>query len=377
MSRCKGVTNAGKPCRSRASADGFCGGHSPAARKKITGRPPRPLPAPVADLASRYNAGETVGEIAASIGVKEEFLWHRLRNAGVKMRRVGARFGHGGNRRHDISTADLVERWDEGRTQEEISAEFGISRAAVYKRLWEAFGDPQTRRLRRLYVDEELPLDAVARQLQVGTQTVRGRLEKVGIAIRERGTASKKREMVAGRGSLRSVQRATVARRAKRTGDAQLDRLTERQRDLLDILRAAPEPISTGRVSAVAHLIPRKWQDASTPSLHSSLRTLEKRGLCEAIPIIKTDLGGRGQKATLWFPATDQVAGAKSQEDAGRLRELQVLIEQQETDEQRGDWAENTGALSLDASRNEDGFTILDTLGDEDEQLADLMEEYA
>ena len=149
MPKCKAITNAGKPCRSRASADGFCGGHSPEARKKITGRRPRPLPVPLADLIKRYENGETAKEIADEIGWVEETLVHRLKRAGVQMRRRGARFEHSSNRYSWLSTDQIVAMWDQGLSWQEITRQLGISRATMYKRLHEVIGSPEEWRLRK------------------------------------------------------------------------------------------------------------------------------------------------------------------------------------------------------------------------------------
>jgi hypothetical protein len=56
---CKAITNAGKPCRSRAMPSGYCGGHDPEAKRKITGRKPKPMPVPILDLVQRYESGES------------------------------------------------------------------------------------------------------------------------------------------------------------------------------------------------------------------------------------------------------------------------------------------------------------------------------
>ena len=62
--------------------------------------------------------------------------------------------------------------------------------------------------------------------------------------------------------------------------------------------------------------------------------------------------------------------------DAERETELAALIESQKDELQRGEWIDSERGhwadKSLDAPLTEDGFTILDTLGVEDENFAEL-----
>ncbi len=191
------------------------------------------------------------------------------------------------------------------------------------------------------------------------------------VATRQPG--NKRKQRVAQSHSLREIQRAATVRRSERSEDPRLDELNPRQRDLIDILRAAPKPLSTGRIKRVAEGFPSLRRALEANSVHKSLTYLEKRGLIESVETTRTG-NWRGRKINLWWPAEENLSPATSESDAARLREIQVLIEAQE-EEARSRFASesgHSGDRSLDAPITEDGFTILDTLGAEDENFAEL-----
>jgi hypothetical protein len=79
------------------------------------------------------------------------------------------------------------------------------------------------------------------------------------------------------------------------------------------------------------------------------------------------DLGG-GQK-----PAVSKATGAI--ESLTREAELALLIAEQEQDALYGDSIRYSRDLSMEAPLNEDGFTLADTVGEQDETLAALLGE--
>lgn len=143
---------------------------------------------------------------------------------------------------------------------------------------------------------------------------------------------------------------------------------------LLETLRRPASAIE------VAQFLRRVGIKISNHAVHGLLRYMADR---EVIAKVEIGEGARWFERVRWFIPVGFESPPESLTlaDAERETELAALIEAQEAEVSAGDWVKSESGhfmdASLDAPITEDGFTILDTLGDEDEQLADLMEEYA
>jgi DNA-binding MarR family transcriptional regulator/lambda repressor-like predicted transcriptional regulator len=357
--KCQAITSSGRRCGSSASANGYCGGHGP-----NSGRPPSELPVPVGVLAERYLSGETLEAISVDCGIGPNLIADRLKKAGVELRPRGCQKGKAPWSLSWLKTEEIVDLWNQGHSLRDLSTRFGVSTSTLWNRIVDALGNTADQQLRRLYVEEELPMELVAEHMKCSATTVLRRLRSLGIEKRNGRT---RKRPVAQHATLRQIQRATEAR-GYPGGD-----LTPKQGHLLNILRASPEPLSAKRIADICRGLPSRWR-LDVGSINACLRRLETRGFVDVV----TDRGAghyRGREVLVWFPATEAIAAATSKDDAHRLREIQVLIEEQEREEQMiydqreiGHWADK----SIDAPLAEDGFTILDTLADQDDVLAEM-----
>lgn len=364
-SRCKAIRRDGRKCGSRASANGYCGAHG----FTRVGRPRSDLPVSIEGLAQRYRNGESIAAIATDTGIGASLLGSRLKEHCAEIRPVGCVKGQGPKRFLWLDSAEIVEGWKQGLTLAELSRKFGVASSTIWGRLAEELGDAFEQKIRRLYVDEELPIGTVAEFVGCSETTVWRRLKAMGIDTRH---ARVRRRPVAMEATIQQVRRAAESRGRRPSGD-----LTEKQGHLLNILRASPLPLPAWRVGAVAETMPKRWTGVRRGEIVACLRRLEARGLVSSV--VDPSAGHyRGRDVLVWFPATAEIAAATSPDAARRLREIQALVEAQ-AQEERGEWVESERGhwfdRSLDAPLTDSGdFTILDTLGDEDEALQELME---
>jgi DNA-binding CsgD family transcriptional regulator len=162
--------------------------------------------------------------IADDFGCSSQFVRERLRSAGIPLRPPGSTVPFG-----DVDV-DLLTGWcAAGLTLREIADQLGRTPSGVAKLLRRhrlvtvhsrTKTEDQTRAeiadVRRLYVDQGLPLTHVAQQLGHGREWVRARLAAAGIPERERPD-----QIVVTAQQLRSwhhVQHQTVAQMAVRLG---------------------------------------------------------------------------------------------------------------------------------------------------------------
>ncbi|MGI5208746.1 helix-turn-helix domain-containing protein [Spirillospora sp. CA-108201] len=99
------------------------------------------LAVPSQVLRERYEAGETLSGLAASLGVAVLTVKVRLLEAGTVMRPVGA-----GAKRIElgISLAALRRRWEAGESAVGLAAELGVSEGTIRNRLKSAEAQTQT-----------------------------------------------------------------------------------------------------------------------------------------------------------------------------------------------------------------------------------------
>jgi DNA-binding CsgD family transcriptional regulator len=148
-----------------------------------------------AQLRRRYLTWRhSADRIAKDFGCSSQFVRDRLRSAGIPLRPPGSAAAF-----VDVDL-DLLTRWcAAGLTLDEIADQLGRSPSGVAKLLRRhrlvtvnsrTKTDGQTRGeiadVRRLYVDEGLPLTQVAQQLGHSREWVRGRLAAAGVPERER-----------------------------------------------------------------------------------------------------------------------------------------------------------------------------------------------
>ena len=86
---------------------------------------------PVAELAARYAAGETVAELADAFGVVKATIRARLREAAITMRPAHTR-------RKVLPMEDIIARHDMGESLGALAAAYGVSKSVIHRRLREA-----------------------------------------------------------------------------------------------------------------------------------------------------------------------------------------------------------------------------------------------
>jgi hypothetical protein len=99
------------------------------------GRKPMVAGLSIDDMARRYLSGETLAEIAVATGLSLSTVHVRLKRAGVQ-RRPGSR--NPGRRRLDLPVAEIVGRYRAGETIGDIAGSLGVSGQAIRSRLIEA-----------------------------------------------------------------------------------------------------------------------------------------------------------------------------------------------------------------------------------------------
>jgi DNA-binding CsgD family transcriptional regulator len=325
------------------------------------------LPVTDAELVRRYEAGKSCTQIADNLGCSCQTISRRLKASGVELRSPRAASNY--NERQTRETSDL---WAAGLSAQEIADGLRVRPSTVYRRLKLAGWTAESKRLREMYVEKRLPIAVIGSRLHMSPSTVSAKLKALGIALRS--PAGKVRQPIAPMPSVRPVFIAASVRRLNGLSEISL---TPKQRDLLDIVRAAPEPIETGAIRDVARDLPRSWRSLSVGNIGACLKRMQPHGLVDRVRGVHKGIRFRGNPCFLRLPVSQEIARPDSMDDALRLREIQVLIAHQRQDEQFGHRVKPTGAASLDAPISGDGFTILATLGDEDEALAELVGEAA
>lgn len=344
----------GTRCRRPVSRGDLCAMHDYA-------RPPE-IELPVEELVRDYEQGQSLAEIARRIGVSYVTVRRRLTKAGVRLRspKENARYNY-------QQAADVKALWESGLSVNEVADRLSVKPYTVYRRLREVGWDAEAKRLKAMYIEEELPISVIAARLRHSPSTVSEKLKALGIELRHQ--AGKVRQPVASKPTVRAIQTATTMRRL--TGRSPRT-LTPKQRDMLDIVRASPAPIATGRILNVARELPREWNSLSVGNIGACLKRLEPYELVKWVWGTHDGVLWRGSRVRLWLPASAEIAEPQSEADAQRLREIQVLVEQQLYDDRAGHRVRRTGVLSLDSSLSESGGSLAELLGCEDEKLAEL-----
>ena len=90
---------------------------------------------PVAEIARRYRAGETLDMIAATTGLDPSTVRYRLRRAGVALRRTGKVPGQS---RLDLPVAEIIRRHRARQSTQAIGRALGVSADTIHRRLVEA-----------------------------------------------------------------------------------------------------------------------------------------------------------------------------------------------------------------------------------------------
>lgn len=136
-----------------------------------------------------YEEGLAVVQVAQRLGCSEVTVWRRLSDYGMKARNPGE------YRRLDIPQ-ELLERLyhDEGLTQEEIAKRLGCDPTTVWRRMVEyGMSEPKLEHdipqelLETLYYDRELTQAEIAERLGCGVTTVCKRMAEYGLEARPFG----------------------------------------------------------------------------------------------------------------------------------------------------------------------------------------------
>lgn len=164
-------------------------------------------------------------------------------------------------------------------------------------------------------------------------------------------------------------------RRAARSGPS--PEISDKQKVVLRILEAAERPLSTVEVHRFCNLCGQKL---SKECVRSRLLSAQKAGHVDRATGEVRRWFERG--AGRWFIPAEARHTAKrlTLADAERESELAALIDSQREELQLGSlskFEKGHWDKSLDAPVTADGFTILDTLGAEDESLQELIGEPA
>jgi biotin operon repressor len=176
------------------------------------------------------------------------------------------------------------------------------------------------------------------------------------------------------------AERTKIKRGVKkrRLNDVAVVGISEKSKTVIRICAAAQRPLSAVEVHRFLNLLGER---ISKQGARNRLGLAERDGfLARAKPGTRRWYE-RG--AGRWFIPLDREQPAQNLTlaDAERETELAALIESQGDELKRGDWVDSEKGhwadKSIDAPLTADGFTILDTLGDEDEALAELVGEAA
>jgi hypothetical protein len=333
---CKGMTNRGRPCRQAAMRDGdYCFVHRPEFKSSDIGSRRRRRQS-VEKAARRekvvelYERDLTAKQIAAELGVSEGTArWDCvcLRKQG----RIGYRYTPVDSYVDDGLAREITAAWNSERVPIRVLADrYGWSRIQTWG---------VVQRLRAKGFD----LPARTGELEVGAD------EK------------------------RSVKRSFKKRILPNDGEVVVSEATK---PILRVLGVARRPL--GAVEVHRFLLICGFQ-LSKQAVRNRLKKAVEGGFAQRVNPDERCWFERG--AGRWFIpfGSEQSAESLTLADAERETELAALIETQEDELKRGDWIDSEKGhwadKSIDAPLTADGFTILDTLGDEDEALAELVGE--
>lgn len=330
---CGATTKAsGRPCRNPARLSGYCRIHE----LVRLGRPPSPPETRKSlqvfvrreETAKRWLEGESAEAIAATLNVPVSTVLSDL----SKLRAQGRNLPYGGGRSprtrslspDDISS--IQQMWAAGSSLEEIGTVFGWT------------------------------VQATAGVIRV--------LRRKGLSLpRRRGRCPKP--------PARKVRLSAV--RALRRHAQEHNELSQAQRPVLRLLRAVRRPLS---IREIACFLREAGIDVSDVQVKARLYRLRERGL---VANAKNSGNSLHQRHRLWFVPVRSLQvndDSLTLADAAQEIELARLIEGQEKDLNPGHvmQAENGHFYdkSIDAPLTEDGFTILDTLADQDDVLAEM-----
>ena len=103
----------------------------PGSKRPGSGR----LDLPIAEIARRNRAGQTLTMIAATTGMDRSTVRYWLRRAGVALRPTGKAPGQG---RLDLPVAEIIRRYRAGQSTQAIGRALGVSADTIHRRLVEA-----------------------------------------------------------------------------------------------------------------------------------------------------------------------------------------------------------------------------------------------
>lgn len=337
---CKGTTSLGRACRQKAMREGdFCFVHRPGFQATDIGSARRARQRTdrvvrrekVIDL---YQSGLTAKQIAEELGVSEGTArWDCvcLRKEG----RIGYRYTPVDSYVDDDLAKKIVAAWNSERVPVRVLAErYGWTQIQAWNVV----------------------------------QRLRGR----GYDL-----PSRKGDLPVETDEKRKVRKGVKKRRLAE--DHEAAGMSEAAKTVVRIIGAAQRPLAAVEVHRFLNLLGEK---VSKQAVRNRLNAAERDGLLARAKPETRCWFERG--AGRWFIPVEaqRPAGTLTLADAEREAELAALIESQADELQRGDYAEFEKGhrlhRSLDAPLSADsGFTILDTLGDEDEALAELVGEAA
>jgi len=279
-------------------------------------------------------------------------------------------------------------RFEEGSTYKQIAEAEGISQSLVSQdvqwhrrrgdclprnRRLDSLTDEQIAEIEQLWNIERLSAREIGKRFgwsKPETDTVVGALRGRGFDLPPRRAQP---VLTAPTDDKRRLKREFKKRSAKAARD-----LPDGEKAVLRLLAAAHRPLAAAELH---RFLSECGQRLSKQAVRNRLLRAEKHGrVARARPDVRHYFE-RG--AGRWFIPleAEKSAGALTLADAERETELAAAIESQQDELGRGEWVDSEKGhwadRSIDAPLTADGFTILDTLGDEDEALEELIGEAA
>lgn len=138
--------------------------------------------------------------------------------------------------------------------------------------------------------------------------------------------------------------------------------LTDKQKIILRLLQAAPEPLSVGALGALCCALNVPFVGWDHTNMSMALNRLRKRGLAEKVPAATNN---RWSAKIVWLVPALPDRIVLTLDDARAEKELAKLIAAQEREIRRGEWADTDfRTTSLDAERGAHGVTLHEFLED-------------
>jgi transposase len=319
------------------------------------------------------------------LGQPTRFIW------GHVIKKPGSSFAKGRERENAQRAAATVERdkrivelHNEGLAWDEIAERLGTNHGVVAQVIFQArhrdgqdvpYRNTYTSRyvdedlaqaISELWSEDDLTVPAIAKRM--GWTRRKG--QAVIAALRRAGYKLDRRKgcMV----ELSTDERRAVVRAYKKRKAQPVDRMRPRTQMILRLLEAAKRPVT---VTEIAAFLWAAGEQVTTKGLNANLYYMAKIGV-----IGRAETGHQQwfERGIRWFIplGAEQPKENLTLADAERETELAALIEAQEDELKRGDWTDSEKGhwadKSIDAPLTADGFTILDTLGSEDENFAEL-----